>query len=430
MADLYYSIVITLESVKVKDPDDGDVYFIATVDKRSRGRSKIFSMKAGDTADLKPLGWSWEVRVLGAPGPIPIELRAWDEDSLSADDDLGTLKASVSAPWTSRQVKVTSGDGNLELTYSLGATIVTVKGASVAVVSRQRDGSSYVSTLAKPDVAVATFTEILGLYKPGVDDRPKPVPAGTTRGAGYVKGYRSEDDRGRIFINRKPDGSWAKGDQYIELTAVVEPPTVKLPANAKMIWSFEDPDDPSNEGADVHPDAGKILDPNDYTGAVKTSATAGDNDASGKGKATPKLEEIDPKYALSGNETLIVAATRTTRVRFHVGDIAADNYRVKAEVKKAAPLDASFPAETGVMTLWNRIDLEYVKMDTALELPADQISSHYEKACIQVDVSLKREVSGPSSLDHMGTDPGAAYAMCDDYVTKAKGEFSKEGEPG
>src|SRR4051794_17910513 len=51
MANFVYSIKITLESVKIKDPDDGDVYFIARVDGTSKGRSKIFSMGAGDTAD-------------------------------------------------------------------------------------------------------------------------------------------------------------------------------------------------------------------------------------------------------------------------------------------------------------------------------------------------------------------------------------------
>jgi hypothetical protein len=100
MADTVYSIRLTLERVKVMNPDDGDVYFIARVNGTSRGRSKVFPMSAGQTADLKPLGWTWEIRVLGSPAAIPIELEAWDKDWPSADDDLGTLASSRSTPST------------------------------------------------------------------------------------------------------------------------------------------------------------------------------------------------------------------------------------------------------------------------------------------------------------------------------------------
>lgn len=428
MPDLVYSIRIELERVKVIDPDDGDVYFIAEVDGRSRGRSSIFAMNAGDTADLRPLGWVWEKQVLGAPAAIPITIAAWDHDALSADDALGRVTTSVTAPWTAREVTVQSPDHNLELTYRIGVTVVTTTSAPVAVVSRQHDGSTYRSTLRPPNVAVAIIRDIEGLYKPGVDSRAL-RPAGTTRASGRLVGYTSEDDRGRVFINRKPDDTWEKGTQYIELTVVVEPASVRLPAGAKMVWSFEDPDDPSNEAPNVHPDAGRILDPNDYSGATKTAAAAGDNDPNGKKKATPRFEEIDPAYALSGSETLIDVATRTTKVRFHVSDIAGDNFRITAIVKADASLDAVLPAQTGCFTVWNRIDLEYVKMDSALELPVAQISDHYDMAFAQVDVSLKRVVTGASDLPAMGANQTSAYAMCDTYASSA-GEFSKEGEKG
>lgn len=428
MADTVYSIRLTLERVKVTNPDDGDVYFIARVNGTSKGRSKVFSMSAGQTADLKPLGWIWDIRVLGSPAVIPIELEAWDKDWPSADDDLGTVKTSATAPWTARVVTVPAG--NLELTYSIGVTVITLMRSTVAVVSRQHDGSSFKSTLAQPNVALATFTDVLGLNKPGVDNRPV-KPLGTTRGSGPVVGYISEDDKGRVFINRKPDDTWVKGTQYVEITAVVEPATVKLPAGAKMVWSFEDPDDPTNEPPNVHPDAGKILDPNDFIRAVKTAAAPGDNDPNGKKKASPRFEQIDPMYALTGNETLIDVPTRTTKVRFHVSDIAGDNYRIKAVVKSAPTIDLAVPAETGVFTVWNRIDLEYVKMSSASELPVDQISAHYDIACAQVDVSLKRIVSGPAGdLPSMGADDAAAHSMCASYATSASGQFTKEGEKG
>lgn len=428
MPDLVYSIRIKLERVKVVDPDDGDVYFIAEVDGTSKGRSRIFDMNPNDTADLRPLDWVWEKRVLGSPSAIPITIAAWDHDSLSADDALGRVSTSATAPWTAREVSVASPDGNLELTYSIAVTVVTLTRASVAVVSRQHDGSTFRSTLRQPNVALAVITAVEGLYKPGVDSRAV-RPPGTTRGSGRVAGYVSEDDQGRVFKNRELDDTWVEGKQYVELTALVEPASVRLPAGAKMVWSFEDPDDPTNEPPNVHPDAGRILDPNDYSGAAKTAAAGDDNDPSGKKKSSPRFEEIDPMYALSGSETLIDVATRTTKVRFHVSDIAGDNYRVKAVVKHDPTLDLVMPGQTGVFTVWNRVDLEYVKMASALELPVDQISSHYDIACVQVDVSLKRVVGGAGDLPAMGANESAARAMCDTYASSA-GEFSQEGQKG
>jgi hypothetical protein len=198
-----------------------------------------------------------------------------------------------------------------------------------------------------------------------------------------------------------------------------------------MVWSFDDPDDPTNEAPNVHDDAGKILDPNDYGAAGKTGATSGDNDPSGKKKQSPKFEQVDPAYALSGSETVIDVPTRTTKVRFLVSDIAGDNFTVKAQVKADPTIDLAAPAETGVMTMWDRIDLEYVRMDSAAELPVDQIAAHYDIACAQVDVSLKRVVTGAAAdLPQMGMDNDKARKGCDDYVTKAKGQFTKEGEGG
>lgn len=233
-----------------------------------------------------------------------------------------------------------------------------------------------------------------------------------------------------MFRNRLPDGAWKRDTQYIDITAVVQPATVRLPANAKMVWSFEDPDDPSNEGPDVHHEAGRLLDPNDYGGVAKTGAAGGDNDSSGKTKTAPHFAQVEAKYALSGNETTIDAATRTTRVRFHVSDIAGDNFRVKAEVKADPMLDGTLPAETGVFTVWDRIDLEYVKMASAAELPVDQIAAHYDMACAQVDVSLKREVHGRAELSVMGSDNDLARVACDAYCTRAGGQFTQEKQGG
>ncbi|MFT3766440.1 MAG: hypothetical protein QM820_13145 [Minicystis sp.] len=276
---------------------------------------------------------------------------------------------------------------------------------------------------------ILRFTEIKGLYAGEVDDRKKPPP-GTTKNASYVPGYASEDGRGRIYINHLPDGTWEKNKQYIEITVSVEPPSVPIPPGSKITWSFEDPDDPSNEDRRMHRDTGKLLDPNDYLGSWKIGAKEGDNDPYKKAQEKARFEEADPKFALSGNETAIDMATRTSKVRFHVTDIAGDNYKIKAELKPIAPITATTPAETGVMTVWHKIQLEYVKMASADELPVDQIARYYDRAFAQVDVSLKREVKGKSDKPFMGRTEQRAFDACEDLATKERGEFTMDGKPG
>jgi hypothetical protein len=433
MGESVYSIRINFESILIHDTGDGssagDVYFLAEVGGQRRGRSPITSLRPNSTLDLKGAGYSWEIRVLGSAS-VPLKVECWDHDALSADDALGSLATSVAPPWKPTTEKRTAAGGNFELTYSVDVTTIALTRTSVALVSRAATGTTYKSTLKAPNVALTVLTEITGLYKPGYDDRASPAP-GTTRGSGQLKGYISEDDRGRVFRNRTPDGAWKRDTQYVELTAVVEPPSVRLPADAKMVWSFEDPDDPSNEGPDVHDDAGRILDPNDYNLVGKASANAGDNDPGGNKKAIAAFSEADPKYGFSHDETVVDIATRTTKVRFNVSDIAGDNFKVKAQLKAHPTIDLVVPGETGIMTVWDRIDLEYVKMASAAELPVDQISAHYDIACAQVDVSLKREVTGPGKdRPAMGPDWDSAFRACEDYATKGLGQFTKEGEGG
>jgi hypothetical protein len=277
---------------------------------------------------------------------------------------------------------------------------------------------------------IVRMIEIKGLYEAGYDDRPKPVPKGTTKGASYRAGYLSEDDRGRIFINRTVDGAWQKDTQGIEITVVVDPPSVAIPPGTTIHWTFEDPDDPSNENPRMNRDARRILDPNDYVGRWSRGPSADDNDTAGKAHARPRLTQLEPRYPLSGNETPVDPLTRQSKVRLDTSDIAGDNFRVTATIIPVAPITTALPATTGIMTMWNRIDLEYVKMASAEELPVDQIGVHYALACAQIDVSERREVTGKSDRALMGPNDSLARKACDRYATKAQGEFTKEHEKG
>lgn len=212
-----------------------------------------------------------------------------------------------------------------------------------------------------PTCLAIRITDIAGLYQPGFDDRPiAGRDPGTTQGSGYFPTYTSSDNKGRIFINSVPgsppllaNATWTKNKQYVDITVFVDPPTVAIPPGSKILWSFSDPDDPTNEGPDVEVEAGKILDPNDYAGAppAKTGANANDNDPHGKKQQSPKFEQVDAKYALSGgNETLVDIATRTSKVRFNVSDIAGDNWNVTADMHPIAPITTVVATVTGIVS--------------------------------------------------------------------------------
>lgn len=276
---------------------------------------------------------------------------------------------------------------------------------------------------------VVRIEDIEGLYVAGYDDRGSP-PAGTTKGASRLKGYSSQDDKGRIFINRDLDGSWKRDTQGIVITVRVDPPSVAIPAGTEIEWSFEDPDDPSNEDPAMHRDAKKYLDPNDFSADKKTGAKGDDNDPYKNAKAKPGFAEVSARYALSGNKTKIDPATRLSKVRFNVSDVAGDNYIVKAHIEPKSPITTTVDAVTGIMTVWNRIDVEYVKMASAEELPVGELQIHFDKAFAQIDISLKREVSGAADWEFMGRTESEADLWCSAYATRSTGQFTMEGKGG
>lgn len=293
---------------------------------------------------------------------------------------------------------------------------------------------------------VVQFDEIKGLFVGGYDDgkiRRKgsgavaqydPAPKWMTKGASYVPGYFSFDDRGRIYISHKTDGTddpdtgkWKRSTQGIEITVRVDPPSVPIPAGTTIVWSFEDPDDPTNENPRMHRSAGMILDPNDYAGRIKTGNNADDNDPYQTGKAKPHFAELEPRYPLSGVETPVDPATRKSKVRFNVSDVAGDNYRVRATLKTSPSIRTTVPAETGIMTVWNRIKVEYVKMKSAQDLPLHELPPVFDMAYAQIDVAERREVADEPFLGY--SEEGASM-FTDDFATKDKGHFHHELEGG
>jgi hypothetical protein len=297
-------------------------------------------------------------------------------------------------------------------------------------------------TITPVDVSVH-LVEIRGLYKPGHND-PVDIANGTTRRSGYLKGYKSDDDLGRIFINHiprtDPTVNWdtisKKNKQFIELTVEVRPTAAALPASARVIWEWEDPDDPSNESSDVRDDAGQVMDPNDYSGGTKTGANADDNAGtrdfpSADAGTGAEYEEIDP-YAMTpiaGTrqcETIIL--NNISKVRLHCSNVGGDNFRVKVRIKDNPRLNIVGADQTGIMTMWKRIDVEYRKMDGALDLPVSDVPPFFEKAFVQMDFTPPLPTPKKAFLSRTDKDFDSASSR---YVKKPPtGVFEHEFKPG
>jgi hypothetical protein len=280
------------------------------------------------------------------------------------------------------------------------------------------------------------LTAVAGLYKPG-HNHPDDVAAGTTRAAGYLPGYTSDDDRGRIFVNHVPriDGSlsWQqarrKDTQYIEVEVEVTATGGRpIPAGTRVQWTWEDPDDPSNAAMEAH--ASALVDPND-SGLDPGNDNLGQHDhpraghgtgAKYEGLAPYGLEEIDAHTATSSIHD------GRSRVRLHCTNVAGDNYRVTARLARHQLVVPGAEAGTGLMTMWKRIDLEYRRMDGAHALPVNDMARFFEPCFVQIDPTA--ELSTPR-LDAIAPTEQAFDLASSNYVkAPPTGVFAHEYEPG
>lgn len=291
-------------------------------------------------------------------------------------------------------------------------------------VKRSRRTEDYRARKVPPEELTLEFHRILGLYRPGVDDRVDPAP-GTSKLASYQPGYASEDDRGRIYMNHLPDGTWQQHQQYVEILVHVRPMHADIPPGSTIIWTVEDPDDPSDEDPRMDRAAGALLDPSDHAAGSKTGAAPDDNDPYHRAQQHPHFAPANPAFPLADGETPIDADTHISKVRFHVSDIAGDNYRIKAQLKTTEPTSTPAFVESGVVTVWRRIQVEYVRMASADELRFDEVTEVFDRAFAQIDVAKKRVVTGRSDIAHMGS-----VQRIHEYATRAGGEFTMDGKPG
>lgn len=275
----------------------------------------------------------------------------------------------------------------------------------------------------------AELVEIAGLYQ------PKAKAMVGDYQSDYVEGYKSDDDWGRIFVNHSAGSGSAidweslrkKNTQYIELKVRITANNGRLSPQTTVIWTWEDPDDPSNAG--MHGAASTEVD--DESGG-KGNDNEGQRDFPGPDAGKGAKFEAMPGFAFLSEADEHTCETpldgELSRVRLHVTNVAGDNFRVKVTAKD--PRGGTARADTtGVMTMWKRIDVEYkVMVDAENKLPADEIPGAFEECFVQMDLHGPTSIGDANTREVLLTNPKLSLSdAARDYTNLV---FDNAGKPG
>jgi len=285
-----------------------------------------------------------------------------------------------------------------------------------------------------PVQLVVKLTAIHGLYKPGFRTEGDVDP----KASGYQQGYTSDDDLGRIFVNHKPRTnprqSWqhvvVKDTQYIELVASVElAQGAAMPPDARVEWEWFDPNSPDHPETQDH--GARLPDQVDVDGRPRSLLNRGTCDFPKPGGQDMARFAQAGDAGFADGATVTLARTQikdgTSRVRLHVSNVAGDSFVVIARPRNVPRIAPPASARTGAMTVWKRIDVEYVRMKDAFALPVDRVPQFFEPARVQMDFAPERVVPSKRFLTKRAAHARRASSR---YATARRGEFKKQGKPG
>jgi hypothetical protein len=224
-------------------------------------------------------------------------------------------------------------------------------------------------------------------------------------------------------------------DLIIELTVTVDP-TTGLGETPYVLWEYIDVDDPSNDG--LSEADGKIIDPYDYngsdsdgdgydkdgwdnTGIVYSHNSAGHN-------YWEPVDHPNNSYALSFDNksaaTLIVNGV--SKARLNVPNSGGDNCIVKATLFDSSNNQITRD-QTGIMTVWKRINLETTQMyneatpyANTLDCSSlnDSVAMAFVEFCVltvaQVGCDVEQQSGSPEW--YMGLTMNTAQANMKNYV--------------
>ena len=267
-----------------------------------------------------------------------------------------------------------------------------------------------------PPVQLAVrLTAIEGLYKPGYVVEGDVAP----KASGYLEGYLSDDDQGRIFVNHTPRTkaaqSWddvvTKDTQFIELSAQVDVVQGKMSPKARVEWEWFDPNDAEHPETQKH--GARVPDEVDVDDKPSSRLNRGTCDYPDPSSTDMARFVQSGDFGFADGATIKLCDTEIkdgkSCVRLHVSNVAGDNFVVRARIKKSPRVAPSSEARTGVMTVWKRIDVEYVCMEGALSLPIAKVPPFFEPARVQMDFSTERTVPGKRVIRPATTPKPASW---------------------
>ena len=414
------------------------------------GRSRPIPDAGGDfdvTTEAAP--WSFEANL--NPGEIfsiGVEMRE-DRGDLAppaATVILDPLAGTIKDPWASGDRTFGSGP-----TVKVRVTTTLVNPVDKAFLARAAAASKASGALVIPQGYFVEIVDIPGLYKPNA------AIATSVQASQHVAGYTSNDNLGRIFTNRLPNGNWSKDQQFIEVQVKVTAyGGSTLPAGARIDWTIEDVDDPTNDASEFHRDWGRYVDANDYDGTGKPIGAHPDDNASafkagnanetllfGAAVAAPTARWAaatgGPAPAASSRTkaktpiTVVTPQTGNSSVRVHCTNVLGTNLLVRANLSGTPAGAPVFGAATGIMTMWSRIDVEVVRMAGAHSVTGAlaDIPKFFLPACVQLDFQTERVVSGALDKKEIATsDDDSVFDPATIGWVNNAGVFTHKGQPG
>jgi hypothetical protein len=388
-------------------------YVLARVGGRLFGRSRLLR-SAGGNFDFgaEPAPWSNRVAADGSDVPVVVEI--WDDRGDLAPSKLAEMSGVVPLPFLVGEMTIGGAPGAV-----IDVKMTPVPAAvPAALVPRAAAGRATRAALRPVNSLVVELTDVLGLRAPAATGRAGLIRS--ERRGGYV----SDDHLGRVYLNHDLAGAWHSKTQQIQLEARVVAVRGAIPADAKIHWRIIDVDDPSNDLPAVHRQWGRYLDAHDYdAGGKPTGAAAGDNE--GRASRDPPWEEVAGFTLASKTRTEATTGIvgGTSKVVLHCPSTAGDNFIVAAEVQARTKVE-SFGTRTGVMTMWHRLQVECVRMNSGFSLPVADVAIPFEAACVELEFAPERVVP---DRPHMAASESALDTESTTYVETV---FSHKSDPG
>jgi hypothetical protein len=337
-----------------------------------------------NTTDIA-LDWSFETDV-EADQQLDVQVALWTDRGDAGPMRLGLIKAllppAAQAPeGHSELVPTANPAGTMRITCVAEKRVIAPPRPPRAARSTQ-ETTGNLNVVAPRPIVFVELARIAGLFRP---------IAPAWQGPQYVQslaydGYTSADQDGRIFTSRDPAGDWTPYTQHIEQHARVIVPGLGASLGAvrdrlpRLTWrAVEDRDEPLVFSPFVHRDGHAMFD-----GALRGFA-----DRAGQHRFQwQRAGEDNQVNGLTVDTDLAWAeqsgdAVGTARVRLYCPHVAGDRFRVQAGF---APSDAYqlFAAETGAMTMWKRIYVDYREMPTARALPIEKVPDCFDPACVEL----------------------------------------------